>query len=139
MSQLRQSDAEFESLGVDVKVVTFDSPEMGKKYVKGKNMSWPMLHDEDRKLYQAYGFERAKLSKLIGPIAVFKYVLQILSGHSGAPGKDIYQLGGNVLVDPDGIVRMHHASEGPHDRPAAKDILSLIGRLSQPDGFDQVG
>jgi len=123
---LRKSDTDFESLGVDVKVVTFDSPEMGQQYAKGKDLQWPLLHDEDRELYQAYGFGKAKLTTLLAPVAVFKYVLQILSGHVGPSGKDIYQMGGNVLIDPDGIVRMHHASAGPHDRPTAEDILALI-------------
>ena len=126
MSQLRKSDTDFESLDVDVKVVTFDSPEMGKQYAKGRNLQWPMLHDEERELHQAYGFEKAKLAKLIGPVTVFKYVVQILSGHAGSPGKDLYQMGGNVLIDPGGTVRMHHASVGPHDRPTAKDIIAVI-------------
>ena len=104
---------------------------MGKRYVQGRGLQWPMLHDEDRVLYQAYGFQRARLRKLIGPIAIFKYVLQILSGHAGPPGKDIFQMGGNVLIDPNGIVKMHHASSGPHDRPDAKDVLAVVRQAMQ--------
>ena len=132
MSQLWQSEAEFESLGIEVKVVTFDSPSMGKRYAQQRDARWPMLHDQDRKLYHAYGFGRASLAKLMGPVAVLKYIPQILTGHSGTPGKDIFQMGGNVLIDPDGIVKMHHVSDQPHDRPTANKILDFIGRQNNP-------
>jgi len=29
-----------------------------------------------------------------------------------------------VLIDPDGIVRLHHVGEGPADRPAVSDLLA---------------
>ncbi len=39
---------------------------------------------------------------------------------------DIYQRGGDVLIDPTGIVRLHHVGEGPADRPAVDKILELV-------------
>ena len=68
----------------------------------------------------------------MGPIALLKYIPQILTGHSGTPGKDIFQMGGNVLIDPDGIVRMHHVSDQPHDRPTANKILDFIRKQNNP-------
>lgn len=106
---------------------------MGKRYAQQRDARWPMLHDQDRELYRAYSFERASLAKLMGPIAVLKYIPQILAGQSGPVGKDIFQMGGNVLIDPDGIVRIHHISAQPHDRPTAIKILDCIRSQNNPD------
>jgi hypothetical protein len=36
---------------------------------------------------------------------------------------DTSQLGGDVLIDPEGTVRMLHAGSGPADRPSVAAIL----------------
>jgi len=100
---------------------------MGKLYVDEMKLPWPLLLDEELELYKAYGFERVTLAKLLGPITTLKYVWLMLSGHRpGRPGKDIRQMGGNVLIDPDGVVRMHHQCVTPHDRPGVQEILRQV-------------
>ena len=97
---------------------------MAKSYVESRDLIWPMLVDDELTLYHAYGFERATLGKLLGPITTLKYVWLMLTGTKpGSPGKVIRQMGGNVLIDPDGVVRMHHRSVTPHDRPGIEEIL----------------
>ena len=39
---------------------------------------------------------------------------------------DIMQRGGDVLIDPNGIVRMHHVGKGPADRPGVEMILKIV-------------
>ena len=39
---------------------------------------------------------------------------------------DVSQRGGNVLIDPDGIVQMHHVGAGPAARPGGEIILKII-------------
>lgn len=86
-----------------------------------------MLVDDELALYKAYGFERASLGRLMGPITTLKYVWLMLTGTKpGRPGKDIRQMGGNVLIDPEGVVRMHHQSVTPHDRPSIEEILDCV-------------
>jgi len=43
------------------------------------------------------------------------------------PTGDIFQRGGDVLIDPTGIVRLHHVGKGPADRPTVETILHRIG------------
>ena len=33
---------------------------------------------------------------------------------------------GDVLIDPAGVVRLHHASRGPADRPTVESILQVV-------------
>jgi len=39
---------------------------------------------------------------------------------------DIHQRGGDVLIDPHGIVRFHHVGSGPANRPAVDSLLRYV-------------
>ncbi|MFT5299919.1 MAG: hypothetical protein ACI87E_001648 [Mariniblastus sp.] len=107
-------------------MVTFDSQAMASAYVAKLNLDWPMLLDSEKELYAKYGMPRAGWWALSNPIVVWKYILLILRGFTpGKIGKDIKQLGGNVLIDPTGIIRMNHVSGDPHDRPAIEEIFAI--------------
>ena len=41
-------------------------------------------------------------------------------------GGDIFQRGGDVLIDPKGIVLLHHIGIGPSDRSPIESILQKI-------------
>ena len=45
------------------------------------------------------------------------------------------QQGGNVLIDPGGIVRCHHIGRGPADRPSVRVILAARSGLPQNSRF----
>lgn len=90
-------------------------------------MRWPLLEDKERSLYAAYGMERLKWWQHYSPVSIAKYVWLTLQGHfPGKPGSDWQQLGGDVLIDPDGIVRFIYRSLTPHDRPKVGRILSIV-------------
>ena len=137
MSQLRQQQDRLDELNIKVKVVTFDNDSMAKAYVQENKLSWPLLLDTKRELYSAYGMEKGSLWSLANPVAIVRYVWLMLNGKNlGKPGSDLFQLGGDILIDPEGIVRMHHASIGPHDRPSPKSNHQKSGRLSRGDNDD---
>lgn len=127
MSQLRHREEELNSVDLRVKVVAFDDDVMAATYVKATKLAWPLLLDSGRQLYQAYGFERGSWWKIFSPRVVWKYLLLIMRGSPpGKPGSDWRQMGGDVLIDPNGMVRLHHASTTPHDRPSVDAILEAI-------------
>ena len=53
----------------------------------------------------------------------------------GLPTDDVYQLGGDVLIDPEGTIRLHHVSRIPIDRPSVESLLEVVRRQSadEPD------
>lgn len=134
MTQLRQYEERFAALNTAVAIVTFDANFMATAYVKDNAISWPLLIDTDRNLYRAYQMERASWWSIYGPSSVANYIKLLFRGRRlRRPGRDTRQLGGDVLVDPQGIVRLHYVSESPHDRPPVADILKIIeSALSQP-------
>ncbi len=127
MTQLRQQKDQLEQLDIRTKIVTFDSDVLGRQYAAGTAMPWPLLLDSDRRLYRAYGFLTGSWWELSRPAAIWKYLKVIWAGNPpGKPGKDLRQLGGDVLIDPQGIVRMQHISTSPFDRPTVKSILRRV-------------
>ncbi len=115
------------ALGVKVVVVTFEFGPVAQAYVRETNLSWPMLVDESRDLYVAYGMERGSWWNIHGPPSWWIYAKLLMKGRRlrRASG-DTDQLGGDVLIDPDGIVRRHHVGSGPADRPSVTAIMDRV-------------
>jgi peroxiredoxin len=127
LSQLRRHESEFEQLGVRVFVVTFDVNFLARAYVRSTKLLWPLLADPERTQYAAYGMERLSWWGHYNPVSIAKYLWLVLKGRfPGRPGSDWQQLGGDVLIDPQGIVRLLYRSHSPHDRPNVKKIISLV-------------
>jgi len=108
-------------------VVTFAHDFMARSYVEDNALTWPLLVDDDRQLYQSYGMLTASFWDIWGPKTWLVYGRELLKGRKLEKSEDdIYQRGGDVLIDPDGIVQLHHVGDGPADRPEAKQIFKII-------------
>ena len=113
-----------------VVVVTFEVGSAAQAYVRDTNLSWPMIVDETRALYSAYGMERGSWWKIYGPGPWWVYAKLLLKGRRlRRPRGNFDQLGGDVLIDPEGIVRLHHVGSGPADRPSVRTIIDVIREL----------
>ena len=124
--QLYERQDQFSELDVAVLVVTFDPLAAAEAYVKATSLEWPLLVDESRSLYEQYGMGAASLGKLLGPSVWWAGIKLLLKGRRLAkPGRDLRQLGGDVLIDPNGIIRLCHLSSGPTDRPSVEGILEI--------------
>lgn len=124
---MREHERHLRDLEVSVAVVTFDADYMARTYVQQTGIEWPLLIDQDRALYRAYQMDRATLWSIYGPASVWNYLKLLFQGQRlRRPGRDLRQLGGDVLVDPQGIVRYHFVSTSPHDRPSPRTMLDLI-------------
>lgn len=116
-----------EAHGVAVVVVTFDTGPLAEAYVRQTALEWPLLADPERKLYRAYGMLHGRAWDLYGPPAIWCYLKLLTRGRRlHRPGSDVSQLGGDVVVDPSGIVRLHHVGSGPADRPTVESILAVV-------------
>lgn len=126
---MRQQESKLVENHVDVKVITFDNQGMAEAYVKESNLTWPLLLDSNQEVYQAYGMARGSWWDLYGPLSILRYLKLMMGGRRpGKPGRDWNQLGGNVVIDPAGIVRLQHISTNPHDRPTIESMMELIAK-----------
>ena len=112
---------------MQVAVVTFESEYFARAYAEETQLPWPILLDTDRRLYRAYGMERGRWWDLAGPAATWAYLkLMFRGGRVRKAHDDVKQLGGDVIIDPQGIVRFHHVGNGPADRPPIDELLSVV-------------
>jgi peroxiredoxin len=126
---LREHEAELAELSVKVAVVTFEAGFLARQYIEDSGLVWPLLIDENRELYRGYGMLSASFWDIWGPKTWLAYARSMMAGQKLQQSHgDVSQRGGDVLIDPSGIVRLHHVGEGPADRPSLASILDSIRR-----------
>ncbi len=124
---MREHEAELGEKGIEVVVVTFEAGLLARAYVEDTGLRWPLLVDRDRSLYRAYSMLEASFWDLWGPSTWIAYARELLRGRQlVASSGDAFQRGGDVLVDPEGIVRLHHVGTGPADRPEPATLLAAV-------------
>lgn len=129
--QLQQHDASLQEKNVAVVAVTFEAPERAAAYRREADLPWPLLVDQERKLYGKYGMTQGTAWQIFGPASWLRYAQLIARGRRvRRPTGDVHQLGGDVLIDPEGVVRLHHVGQGPADRPSIAEVLALISSAS---------
>ncbi len=124
---MRDREEEFSKLNVKIVVVTFEANFLSRNYEEETLRKWPLIIDENRELYRNYGMLSASFWNIWGPKTWLAYLKEIMKGQKLKKSEgDIMQRGGNVLIDPNGIVRVHYVGEGPADRPSFEMILKVV-------------
>lgn len=108
-------------------IVTFEDDVFARAYAGETSLSWPLLVDDTRETYRGYGMLSASFLDIWGPRTWWAYAKEMVKGAKlrMAHG-DISQRGGDVLIDPAGMVVLHHVGAGPADRPPVGNILQRI-------------
>ncbi|MBI5558092.1 MAG: redoxin domain-containing protein [Deltaproteobacteria bacterium] len=124
---MRERKNDLTAKNIKVAVVSFESGFLARGYIEETGLEWPLLVDETREIYRAYGMLDAGFWDIWGPRTWLAYCKELLRGR--LPKKtsgDTRQRGGDVLIDPEGIVRLHHVGTGPADRPEVDAILKAV-------------
>lgn len=92
--------------------------------------TFTVLLDRDRTVYQAYQLERSRLRSW-HPRVVWIYIKRWFQRGEfyDSHGDDTSQLGGDFIVDQNGILRLVHPSHDPADRPPVDDLLNVLKNL----------
>lgn len=124
---MRERNEDLQRRNLKVAVVTFENDYFARSYVAETGLDWPLLVDADRALYRGYDMLRASFWDIWGPSTWWVYGKELLKGQKLHKSEgDVMQRGGDVLIDPAGIVRLHHVGDGPADRPTVEEILARI-------------
>ena len=113
-----------------VLAIGFDDPE---RMLSGLDFPWPVLLDRDRAAYRSYGLGRAPPTQLLGLGWVPGYVRKLLRGDPlKRPGLDVLQLGGDFVIDRNGVVLLAHPSKHFEDREPVGALVRALesGQLS---------
>jgi len=112
---------------VKIAVVTFENDFFARSYAEETSLTWPLLVDDTRETYRKYGMLFASFWDIWGPKTWWAYLKEIVKGEKLRKSEgDIFQRGGDVLIDPDGIVVLHLIGVGPADRPTVETILEKV-------------
>jgi hypothetical protein len=107
-------------------VVSFAEPVTLELYSRASPYPFEFYGDHEREAYAAFGFGRGSIARVwLDPRVWMASARGVGRGHvTGLPSEDTLQLGGDVLVDADGIVTWVYPSDGPDDRPDVEEIAA---------------
>ena len=124
--QLHRSKAQFEDNGFQVVLVGLGTPDQAQAFKKQFSLSFPIICDPEKKLYQTYGLGRGSVASLASPTLLLKGLKTLSRGHTpGAPQGDVMQMPGVFLIDTSGNIRYAHYSKDPSDNPPIGTLLAL--------------
>ncbi|MEM9464549.1 MAG: AhpC/TSA family protein [Actinomycetota bacterium] len=120
-----------DDLGPDTTVVlvTFTDPANLSDHIIRTMLPFPVLTDPDRRAYRAYGFGRGSITRVWGWRAARRYVQLLADGgwrDLARPTEDTLQLGGDMVIGPDGTLAWGFWGAGPDDRPAVDEIIAAV-------------
>jgi peroxiredoxin len=123
---------DFEAAGVNLVLIGQLTPRHAAHFRRRQDIELTVLADEHRQSYKAAGAKIATVSELVGPKVVAKGVAtsrktgQVQGRMIGHPA----QLGGSMLIEPDGSVAWSHMSEDAGDSAEPEQILAAIHQLA---------
>ena len=128
-----QHKDELHRLNVQVLVIGFGAVSSARRWLEETCDDFPLLLDPEREIYRLYGLKESWLRSW-NLRTIRLYIRLLASGRKwrGIQGKST-QLGGDFIVDSDGIIRLAYRSREATDRPAVDDLLDLLRDLEKDD------
>lgn len=129
MAQLCLHQDDLDKLNTRVWVISFGTSVAAQAWLEETCTPFRLLLDPDRESYRAYGLERSLLRSW-SLKTMWRYAQLLAAGRRwrGIQG-DSAQLGGDFIIDGEGVVRLAYPSHDPTDRPAVDDLLAVLKQL----------
>jgi len=126
--QLNRAREEIEALGATVTLVGQATPKHAAHYRRRFAPDLQILADESRETYKLIGAERGGAGELFNPGTVLKGISRSASNRvvQGRPIGDVRQLGGTLLVMPDGSIPWSHMSKDAADNAEIDEIKDSL-------------
>ncbi|MBW6466663.1 MAG: redoxin domain-containing protein [Brevefilum sp.] len=121
---------EFNQANTQVIIVTFGSLPAIQQWMKETCVTFEVLFDPERAVYKAYGLERSWL-RAWHPRVLWVYIKRWFKGGTfyDSRGDDTSQLGGDFIIDNQGLLKFVYPSHDPTDRPAVDELLAVVNGL----------
>ncbi|NQW22921.1 MAG: redoxin domain-containing protein [SAR202 cluster bacterium] len=125
---MRQQYGEIQAKGADVVAISFEPKERLFQLTRQAQLPFPILSDPERAVYAAYGLTEGHWLKIFSLKTIWTYVKHFARGrryHHAA--SDWKQLGGDFVLQEDGIVIYEYRGQAPHDRPTVNRLIAELG------------
>lgn len=128
MAELEAKQALLEARSVQVLIISFSVLEGAQVWLEQTGCKFPMLLDQQRKIYKGFGLD-SSFSKVMrfGCLLVYSEYGAVDRDLPDIPPRlleDLYQMGGDFLIDDTGKVILCHPCKTPLDRPSVEAILT---------------
>lgn len=120
---------EIRRLGGEVAAVSFSPPERVAAFLKPHPLPFPALADPEMTAYRAFQLGRTSWREIANPLVMGRFLKMMVHGwlpRTPGQGDDIFQLGGDFILDRDLRVRYAHASAEPTDRPTGPELVEAV-------------
>jgi hypothetical protein len=118
----------------DVQLVAIGpgTPAELRRYRDVLGLSMPLLSDPEWSTYRDFAFGRAGVREtVIAPRHWLAYARLVAKGRRPErPRQDVFELGGDVLLDASGCIVWIYRSRLPDDRPTIAEILGAVERYA---------
>jgi peroxiredoxin len=131
--EIHRERHKFEEADVELAVVGHGTAEQARDFRRMQNVDLPLLVDPDRRVYELAGAKVATLNELIGPRQILRGLRATIMSRLGQGSIAVHQgriighaaqLGGVLVIAPDGSVRYAYLSEQSGDNPPAREVLA---------------
>ena len=131
--QLHRDREKFDDAGVNLVLIGQGEPEDAARFRRSQGVEGlRILTDPDRRTYKAAGTKKATFSELLGPRVVGRGLMASL-GKRVRQGKVVghpAQLGGVMVVKPDGKIAYAHLSADASDNPPNEEVLEAASEAA---------
>ncbi len=121
---------DIQALGGEVLVVSFALPRLISAFLAEMPLTFPVVCDPERNAYQAFALGATNLRGFLRLGVVWHYLKLVCRGwipKKPAEKTDIWQLGGDFVIDAAGVLRYAHPSKDAADRPGNHELLTALG------------
>lgn len=128
VAQLRGRYEEFQAKGANVAAIGMGTPGMAADFRDKKGMPFPLLVDANKQTYKALGLRRGSTKDVAGPRVWARGLKAFAMGQTqGLTIKqDPLQLGGAVVFDRGGEVKLVHRAEHSADNLPVGELLAAL-------------
>lgn len=122
-----------DAAGASVTLIGQASPRQAGHFRRRQGLELRVLADDKRVSYKAAGAKMASIGELLGPKVMAKGLLttvqtgRLQTRTVGHPA----QLGGAMVVKPDGAIAWSHMSKDASDNASVDEILAALARTPQ--------
>jgi hypothetical protein len=126
--QLHRAQEDINEAGARLVLIGQATPKHAAHFRRRFAPSLQILADEDRHTYKLAGAVRAGAAQLLNPASVLKGIGRTAKNRTtqGRPIGDVAQLGGSMIVMPDGSIPWSHMSHDASDNAKVPEILEAL-------------
>ena len=127
---MRRNYGAIQSSGAEVVVISFESKARLAQLARQMRLPFPLLSDPERDVYRAYGLVKGSWTQVLGPKTAWTYLKLLLRGRRyHFQRSDLRQLGGDFVIDSEGVIRYEYRSAQPEDRPGIDRLLEVLSEV----------